>query len=78
MVYAEPACAVLARDGVTCLCRGLAPDGTCLNGLGETETDEAGMGSGTSWVTGGLIILAAITVYALDKKGPAPIRRASS
>lgn len=46
--------------------------GACKPGVAT-----ASMGAGaTPWVAGGLILLLAIGVYALETKGPAPFRRA--
>ena len=38
------------------------------------STPEKDPGSAATWIAGGLLVAAAITVYALDKKGPEPLR----
>ncbi len=44
--------------------------------LGETmqTTPETEQSNATAWVAGGLLVALAIGVYALEKKGPAPVR----
>ena len=77
----EPACAIVDENGV-CVCAVLNPDGTCqrplvgfvggraVYGLGE-EPVEASM---APWVAGGVLLMLAVTAYAVDKKGPPALR----
>jgi len=81
----EPGCAVVDTNGV-CVCQTLNPDGTCqrplvgfiggqaVYGLGQEE-DRA---SAATWVAGGVLLILAVGAYALDKKGPSPLRSRST
>jgi hypothetical protein len=82
----EPAyvetCAVYDTAG-NCICAFLNPDGTCARpvvgfiggravyGLGQEE--EKGS-SATTWIVGGLLVALAVGAFALEKKGPRPLR----
>jgi hypothetical protein len=80
----EPDCPVIDTEG-NCVCQLIDNSGRCIAGLGDDaatpapQLEASAVGaSSTTWITGGLIILLAFGVMALDKKGPAPIRSRAS
>jgi hypothetical protein len=80
-VYVDSSCAVVDDSGV-CVCKALNPDGSCARpiigwvggrpvyGLGADEEKA----SVAPWIAGGILLALAVGAYALDKKGPAPLR----
>jgi hypothetical protein len=91
--YADPlvvseTCALTDANGI-CICQFLNPDGTCARpivgwqggrpvyGIGVDEASTTSS-SATTWIVGGLLLAAAIGVFALEKKGPALFRSGSA
>lgn len=76
-----PDCPVIDMDG-NCVCQLIDNSGRCVAGLGadapppvlEASAQDT---SATTWIAGGLIMLLAFGALALEKKGPAPFRRAA-
>ena len=54
----------------------MSANGVCLQGLGD-DAQASATGSSTTWIAGGLLVGLAIVALAIDKKGPAPLRRAA-
>ena len=54
---------------------GLAADDSALEPLPEESRAGA---NPTTWVAGGILIALLVGLYAIEKKGPAPFRRAAA
>jgi hypothetical protein len=59
---------------------GMGALGCCAGAMGDEapETETVKAGSATSWISGGLLVALAVTMFVLDTKDPLGLKRSTS